>query len=174
MAIAAALVVGLSWFFLANRPVDLAPRLAVARQARQTAESLLDSHHLDDAELACRRALAALDELAVRGSRDVRYRRERAAVLDSLGLILVERQLPAEAIPFYNDAINVRAKLVSDLPSVAIDRAPLALGLSQLGQLYWDTGSWDEAERTLLRGVRLCESDFVRTDADSPATSERW
>jgi tetratricopeptide (TPR) repeat protein len=173
VAIAAALVVGLSWFSLANRPVDIEPRLAVARQARQTAESLLQSRHLDDAEQTCRRALAAMDELAVHGSRDVRYRRERALVLDTLGLILVERQLPAEAIPFYNDAINVRAKLVSDLPSVAIDRAPLALGLGQIGQLYWNAGRWDEAEIALLRGVRLCESAFARTDADSRLARER-
>ena len=171
--IAATLVLGFSWFSLTNRRIDIEGRLAVARQARQTAETLLQSHRDDDAEQACRQALKALDELTEHASRDVRYRRERALVLDTLGLILVERQLPAEAIPFYNDAINVRAKLVSDLPSVAIDRAPLALGLSQLGQLYWDTGSWDEAERTLLRGVRLCESDFARTDADSRLARER-
>ena len=173
VAIAAALVVGLSLFSLTNRPMDIEPRLAVVRHAREAADSLLQSHHLDDAEQTCRRTLAVLNELAVQGSRDVRYRRERASVLDSLGLILVDRQLPAEAVPFYNEAINLRAKLVGDLPTVVIDRAPLALDLSRLGQLYWDTGRWHEAEVTLLRGVRLCESAFAGTDADSRLARER-
>ena len=67
----------------------------------------------------------------------------------------------------------MRAKLVGDLPTVVIDRAPLALDLSRLGQLYWDTGRWHEAEVTLLRGVRLCESVFGSPDADSRLARER-
>ena len=54
MAIAAALVVGLSLFSLTSRPMDIEPRLAVARHAREAADTLLQSHRLDDAEQACR------------------------------------------------------------------------------------------------------------------------
>jgi hypothetical protein len=76
--IVAALALGFSWFSLTTRPVDIETRLAVARHARQTAEALLQSHRVADAEQAGRQALATLDYLAAHASRDVRYRRERA------------------------------------------------------------------------------------------------
>ena len=172
-AIVAVLTLGFSWFSLTSRRVDIEPRLVVARQARQTAQTLLESHRGDDAEQACRQAIESLDELADNASRDVSYRRERAAVLDTLGQILVQLQLPAEAVPYLNEAISLRANLVAEVPTASIDRAPLASCLLRLGQLYRDAGCWEEAETVLRRGVRFCESIFGRTGSDSDLIRER-
>jgi len=146
---------------------------SVAREARQTAEIQLQSNQFTQAEQSCRQALAALDKLAARSPVEREYRRERAAVLDALGLVQVGLDQRDEAVPLYKEAIDLWSKLLAEDPAADQDRGRLAGCLQQLGLLFRAAGRWDEAESTFFRGRLLCENVPDRLRNDQPVIRER-
>jgi tetratricopeptide (TPR) repeat protein len=158
--------------FLKERSDDPLVLLGVARAARMAASLQGQLHRLDEAERTCRQALQILDELVARSPRDLGYRRERAAALDTLGLTLATLERVDEAEAAYRQAIDVRGLIVMEDPTSAEDRWRMAVGLDQLGVLLRDAGRWDEAEHFFVRGRQLCEANPPASPADPRVRQE--
>jgi serine/threonine-protein kinase len=145
--------------FLSERSDDPVVRFGVARAARMAANLQLQLNRLDEAERACRQALSILDELLGRSPRDLGLRRERASVLDTLGLTLATLDRADEAEAAYRKSIEVRSLIVMEEPGSAEDRWRMAACLNHLGILLGEAGRWDEAEHFFIRGRQLCAAN---------------
>jgi tetratricopeptide (TPR) repeat protein len=158
---AAAISAALALVFISLKRHDRAgggaPLYESACAARRAAETALQANRLDETEQACRNALAALDELALRSATERRHRRERAATLDALGQALARQGVIHEAVPIEKGAVDIWSNLVAEDQTALDDRWRLASGLKRLGLLFREAGRWDEAEFTFRRGRTLCE-----------------
>jgi serine/threonine-protein kinase len=151
---------------LSERSDDPAVRLEVARAARRAARLQVQLNRLDEAEQTCRQALLILDKLIVQSPRDASVRRERAAILDTLGLGLESEDRLDEAESAYRQSIELRALLVMEYPDDAEDRWRMAVCFDHLGTLLRRCGRWDEAEHFFARGRQLCGAGSPKMPAD--------
>jgi serine/threonine protein kinase/Flp pilus assembly protein TadD len=94
----------------------------------------------DEAEKACREALAVQAELVREGAHATGYPRYLARTYTHLGRMLAATGRPEEAEAAFREAVRVVQKLVADFPTVAVYRDPLADAWLGLGNLYQDTG----------------------------------
>jgi serine/threonine-protein kinase len=143
--------------FLVDRGDAPGTRLGVARAARIAGDLQCQLSRQAEAEDSCRQALAAIEDLLARWPHDRRYRREHAAALDSLGLVLDMLGRSGEAEASYRWSIDLREALLAEEPGSAEDRWRLAVGLHHLGVLLHGAGRLEEAESALDRGHRACE-----------------
>jgi tetratricopeptide (TPR) repeat protein len=138
-----------------------------AHDLRGYAESQIDAARWDDAEPFCRQGLVILDSLPARIAAAPDGRRERGSLYELLGRSLTEQAIPHEAIPAFKEAIDVWSKLLAESPESQVDREHLAHSLVELGDLCTESGRWDEAESTLVRGVLLCVNVPASRQGDS-------
>jgi len=162
----AAVGLGAGIFTFSRGRRDSERLVQAAHAARTAAESLLQSNRPADAESACRRALAVLDELTERGPRPRSYRIERAAVLETMGQIHVAQDQPGEAEHAYQQAIYLLANLITEDQTAVDLRWRMAACSNRLGALLHEAGAWDEADRTLNRGLRLSMTRVPNLPAD--------
>ena len=145
---------------------DPAVLFQVARAARMAAGLQIQLNRLDEAERTCRQAISILDELTARSPRELRYRRERATVLDMMGLALATLGRTGDAEAAYRLAMEVRGSIVMEEPTSGEDRWRMAVCLDHLGVLCRDAGRWDEAEHFFVRGRQLCLANPPSSPAD--------
>jgi eukaryotic-like serine/threonine-protein kinase len=153
--------------FLTERGDDPDVLLGVARVARLAAGLQVQLNRLDQAEQSCRQALGIVDELLARAPRDLRYRRERALVLDQLGLILATLDRTEEAEAAYRKAIDVGGPVLMEDPASGEDRWRMAVCLDHIRVLFRGAGRWEEAEHFLFRGRKVCEV-YLLSSPDDP------
>jgi serine/threonine-protein kinase len=152
--------------FLTDHGDDPGTRLGAARVARMAGVLQGQLNRLAEAERSCRQALAMVDDLIIRSPNDRRYRRERAAGLDTLGLALDWLGRSDEAESAYRASIDASDSLVREDPTSGEDRWRLAVGLNHLGLLLHGAGRMEEAESALVRGRRACEAAPASAMAD--------
>jgi tetratricopeptide (TPR) repeat protein len=145
---------------------DPAVLYRVARAARMAAGLQVQLNRLDEAERTCRQALSILDDLTARAPLELSYRRERATVLDTMGLALATLERTSEAEAAYRLAMDVRGLIVMEQPGSGEDRWRMAVCLDHLGVLCRDAGRWDEAEHFFVRGRQLCLANPPSSPAD--------
>jgi tetratricopeptide (TPR) repeat protein len=124
----------------------------------------------EDAEVSCRQALAALDVLLAAWPDERRYRRQRAAIFDMLGLAAAAQDRPDEAIEAYKLAVDLWSKLIAERPNVVDERRRMASCLERLGLLLHEAGRWDDADFVFQRGRLLCQQ-LPNDIADDPEIS---
>jgi tetratricopeptide (TPR) repeat protein len=151
---------------LAEHSDDPAVLFSVARAARMAADLQVQLGRTDEAEHTCRQALSIVDELVDRSPRELAYRRERAAVLDTLGLTLAKLERTSEAESAYRQAIDLHSFIVMEAPDSAEDRWRMAVCLDHLGVMMHHAGRWDEADHFFTRGRQLCLANPPSSPAD--------
>jgi tetratricopeptide (TPR) repeat protein len=151
---------------LAERSDDPEILLRVTRAARLAANLQVQLNRQEEAERTCSQAISMVDELIARSPRDLRYRRERAVLSDTLGLILARLGRTDEAEVAYREAIDIRGLIVREDPSSAEDRWRMAVGLDQLAVMLQGGGRWEEAEHFFVRGRQLCLANPPSSPAD--------
>ncbi|HZW32237.1 MAG TPA: tetratricopeptide repeat protein, partial [Isosphaeraceae bacterium] len=151
---------------LTDHSDDPAVLFRVARAARMAAGLQVQLNRLDEAERTCRQALTILDDLTARSPRELSYRRERASVLDTMGLALATLGRISDAEAAYRLAMEVRGLIVMEVPGSGEDRWRMAVCLDHLGVLCRDAGRWDEAEHFFVRGRQLCLANPPSSPAD--------
>ena len=151
---------------LAERSDDPEVLLRVIRTARMAANLQVQLNRQEEAERTCSQAISIVDELIARSPRDLSYRRERAVLSDTLGLILARLGRTDEAEVAYREAIDIRGLIVQEDPGSAEDRWRMAVGLDQLAVMLQGGGRWEEAEHFLGRGQQLCLANPPSSPAD--------
>jgi eukaryotic-like serine/threonine-protein kinase len=144
--------------FLTERSDDPVVLYDVARAARIAANLLVQFNHVEDAKQSCRQAIAVLDRLAARSPRERSYRRERAMVLETMGLALDTLSQTSDAEASYRQSIDLWSMLNAEQPGSVEDRRQMASCLHHLGILLRGVGRFDEAEQVLQRGRLLLEN----------------
>jgi len=133
-------------------------RFAAARSVREAADALVQVNRLQEAEQTYRQTLLALDKLIARWPSQRSFRRERAEVLDTMGVIQAARDQPNAAESTDQQVIVLWSMLVAEDPTAVDDRMRMAACINRLGLMLREAGRWDEAEAVYLRGRRLCEN----------------
>ncbi len=151
---------------LAERGDDPEVLLRVTRAARMAANLQVQLNRQEEAERTCSQAISIVDELIARSPHDLRYRRERAVLSDTLGLILARLGRTDEAETAYRQAIDIRGLIVKEDPGSAEDRWRMAVGLDQLAVMLQGGGRWEEAEHFFVRGRQLCLANPPSSPAD--------
>ncbi len=132
--------------------------LAAARSARAAAESLVEMDRLDEAEHSYKQARMALEKVVARWPGEKSFRRQRAEVVDAIGVIEAARDQLDVAEATDQEAIGLWAMLVAEDPTAVDDRLRMEACINRLGLRLREAGRWEEAEVIYLRGRRLCEN----------------
>ncbi len=151
---------------LAERSDDPEVLFRVTRAARMAANLQVQLNRQEEAERTCIQAISIVDELIARAPRDLRYRRERAVLSDTLGLSLAKLGRIDEAETAYREAIDIRGLIVQEDPRSGEDRWRMAVGLDQLAVMLQGGGRWEEAEHFFVRGQQLCLANPPSSPAD--------
>jgi len=129
-----------------------------ARSNRDAAAALVQAHQLKEAEQTYRRTLLILDRLIARRPVEGSFRRERADVLDVIGLIQAGTDQLEAAESTDQQVITAWAILIAEDPASVDERLRMGACINRLGLRLRESGRWEEAEVVYVRGRRLCEN----------------
>lgn len=139
-----------------DRGGDTQSLWAGARSTRDAADSLVQAHQLEEAEQAYRQTLVVLDRMIARRPGERSFRRERVAVLDTIGVIQADRDHLDAAESTDQQVITAWAILIAEDPSSVDERLRMSACINRLALRLREAGRWEEAEVVYVRGRRLC------------------
>jgi tetratricopeptide (TPR) repeat protein len=137
-----------------ERPDVPVTRWTLATTRRAVGDILLD-YRPDAAEVQHRRALEIMGELAASPTTRLLYRRELAAVLQSLGIGLCRQERYAEGQEALRESLRIAHDLAERYPHVAGLKKDLAQNYANLGAHYTFLGRFEEAREALQEALEL-------------------
>jgi tetratricopeptide (TPR) repeat protein len=137
-----------------------------ATDAHREAQSLLERNQPRDAEGRCRQAIDSLDRVPARFQDDERYRLERGAVFETLGLIHVAKDRPDLAVEDFRRTIDIWTKLIARDELKIELRKRLARCATRMAPIFIKLGRWKDAETILDRGDAICQTRLTRSAPD--------